>query len=93
MFGKTARQWRKETPILDGNIRDYATQEQLLVLSNLESLNSQFIKDGFSKEERLIKLNEAAITQMKSLIGNSSIKKLENIMENEGKNGGNNITR
>ena len=83
IFGKTARQWHKENSTLDGNIRDYATQEQLLILSNLESLNSQFIKDGLSKEERLTKLNETAITQMKSLIGNSSIKKLENIIKNE----------
>ncbi len=89
MFGKTAKQWHKENPTLDGNIRDHATQEQLLVLSNLENLNSQFIKDGFSKEERLRKLNEAAITQMKSLLGNSSIKRLENNLKDENKNGNN----
>ncbi|MCX6807433.1 MAG: KilA-N domain-containing protein [Patescibacteria group bacterium] len=85
IFGKTALQWRDENPLLDGNIRDYATQEQLLVLSNLENLNSQFIRDGFSKDERFRKLNEAAIIQMKSLLGSSLAKKLKNGLEEKGK--------
>ncbi len=76
MFGKTAKQWRGENSNLEDNIRDYATQEQLLVLANLESLNSQFIKDGLSKQERLKKLNKIAIEQMKSLLGSSAMKKL-----------------
>ena len=76
LFGKTAKQWRDENPDLNENIRDHATQEQLLVLANLENLNSQFIKDGLSKEDRLIKLNQIAIEQMKSLLGNH-LKKLQ----------------
>jgi len=61
----------------DGNIRDVATVEQLVVLVNLESLNSQYIKEGMSQNNRLIKLNKIAISQMESLLANSSIKKLE----------------
>lgn len=76
LFGKTAKQWRKENPASDGNIRDNSTKEQLLVLANLEILNSQFVKDGLSKAVRLKKLNEAAISQMTSLLKNSSVKKL-----------------
>jgi hypothetical protein len=73
IFGKTAKKWREENPKLEGNIRDYATQEQLLVLSNLESFNSQLVKDNLTKEERLKKLNKIAIEQMKSLLGVSLI--------------------
>jgi len=76
LFGKTAKQWRDENPKLDGNIRDYATLEQLLVLANLESLNAEFIKMGLKQSDRLIKLNQAAISQMKSLTSNTNIKKL-----------------
>jgi hypothetical protein len=86
MFGKTAKQWRSENPKLDGNIRDHATQEQLLVLSNLENLNSQFIKDGLSKTERLRKLNETAITQMKSLLNSPAMKKLKGDFEGKNEN-------
>jgi hypothetical protein len=77
LFGKTAKQWRKENPESEGNIRDYATQEQLLVLTNLEVINSQFLKEGIPKPERLKKLNEAAISQMTSLLRNNSVKKLK----------------
>lgn len=76
LFGKTAKQWRTENPNLEGNIRDYANQEQLLVMANLEVLNSQFVKEKLSKKERLHKLNEAAIEQMTALLKNSSVKKL-----------------
>jgi hypothetical protein len=65
MFGKTAGQWRKENPVKEGNIRDYSTIEQLLVLANLESLNAEFIRMQLPMSERLIKLNQTAITQMK----------------------------
>jgi len=68
MFGKTAKQWRADNSGLEGNIRDYATQEQLLVLANLESMNSQYISEGVSKEKRLEKLNKIAINQMESLL-------------------------
>lgn len=77
LFGKTARQWREENPEAEGNIRDHASLEQLVVLSNLESINAVMIHQGLQQAERLLQLNTVAITQMKSLIGNKSIKKLK----------------
>lgn len=77
LFWKTAKQWREENPDLEWNIRDYALQEQLLVLANLEVLNSQFVKEWITKEKRLKKLNEAAISQMTSLLKNTWVKKLK----------------
>ena len=67
MFGKTAREWRDENPDLKGNIRDYATINQLICLSNMENLNAVFINEGLSQSERLEKLNKIAIQQMKVL--------------------------
>ena len=67
MFGMTAKQWREANPELKGNIRDYATINELICLSNMESLNAVFIDEGFSQRERLIKLNQIAIQQMKVL--------------------------
>jgi hypothetical protein len=81
LFGKTAKEWRLENAELSGNIRDYATITQLIVMTNLESLNAEFIKQGLPQKDRLLKLNEIAIGQLNSLIGNSSIKKLENMAE------------
>ena len=77
LFGKTAKQWRDGNPDKEGNIRDYSTIEQLLVLANLESLNAEFIKMGLPQPERLVKLNQTAISQMKSLALNANIKKLK----------------
>ncbi len=68
LFGKTALQWRGENPNADGNIRDFATIEQLVVLSNLESINAMLIHQGFPQTERLAKLNQIAISQMNSLL-------------------------
>jgi hypothetical protein len=76
LFGKTALQWRNENPGKEGNIRDYCSLEQLLVLANMESLNAEFIRMQLSISERLIKLNKTAIAQMKSLIENPNIKRL-----------------
>ena len=76
LFGKTALQWRSENPEADGNIRDMATIEQLVVLSNLESINAVLIHQGLSQSERLLQLNQVAITQMKSLLGNTQLKRL-----------------
>jgi len=76
LFGKTAKEWREENSDFEGNIRDYATLEQLVVLSNMESYNSELIKQQISSDERLSKLNKIAIDQMKILISNKSIKKL-----------------
>ena len=67
MFGKTAKEWRTENPDLSGNIRDYATINQLICLSNMESLNAVFINEGLSQRERLEKLNKIAIQQMQVL--------------------------
>ncbi len=77
LFGKTAKQWRDENPTIKGNIRDEASIEQLVVLSNMESINAVFIQQGLVQAERLEKLNNMAIVQLKSLIGNSSMKKLK----------------
>jgi hypothetical protein len=76
LFGKTAGQWRRENPKADGNVRDHATLEQLVVLSNMESLNAVFIRQGLPQSERLIQLNQTAITQLTSLLGNQHIRKL-----------------
>ena len=72
MFGITAKQWREANPERDGNMRDHATIEQLLVLANMESLNAEFIHMGLSQGERLMKLNAIAIRQMKTLAANAS---------------------
>lgn len=76
LFGITAKQWRDTHPDDKGNIRDYATLEQLVVLSNMESINALLIEQGLSQGERLIQLNKVAITQMKSLVENKAIKRL-----------------
>jgi hypothetical protein len=93
LFGITAKEWREmqsirehqtktkiseqNNPDLNGNIRDYATLEQLVVLSNLESINALLIRQGLMQKERLIELNKVAITQMKSLLESNAMKKLK----------------
>ena len=76
LFGKTAQEWRTKNPDLKGNIRDFAILEQLVVLSNLESYNSELIKQKIPAENRLNQLNRTAIEQMRVLIENKSIKKI-----------------
>lgn len=76
LFGVTAQQWRKANPNKEGNVRDYSTLEQLLVLANLESMNAEFIRMGLQQGERLRKLNAIAIQQLKSLMGNPNLKQL-----------------
>jgi len=73
LFGKTAKQWRDENPGKSGNIRDEATIEQLVVLSNLESINSALIRQGLTQAERLQQLNTIAIIQMRSLLANDQL--------------------
>jgi hypothetical protein len=73
LFGQTAKTWRDQNSDKDGNIRDYATIEQLLVLANMESLNAEFIRMKLSQTERLEKLNLVAITQLKSLLGGKKL--------------------
>ena len=77
LFGITAKQWRDANPKAEGNIRDTATIEQLVILSNMESINAVLIHQGLAQSERLIQLNKIAITQMKSLLRNDNLKKLK----------------
>ena len=77
MFGMTAKQWREANPELKGNIRDYATINELICLSNMENINAVLINDGLPQGERLVKLNQIAIQQMQVLEGNSDRKLLK----------------
>lgn len=77
LFGMTAKQWRNENPKAEGNIRDNANIEQLVVMSNMESINAVLIHQGLSQSDRLEQLNKIAITQMKSLAGNKNLNKLK----------------
>ena len=77
MFGITAKEWRDANLDEKGNIRDCASLQQLIVLSNLESMNAELIKRGLSQSERLIQLNKMAIEQLRVLMNNTSMKKLE----------------
>lgn len=78
LFGITAKDWRKMNPDAKGNIRDTATIEQLIVLSNLESMNAVFIREGLSQSERLFRLNQIAIFQLQSL-WQESLKSIKNL--------------
>ena len=77
LFGLTAVEWKNLNKNKEGNMRDYSDVYQLICLANLETLNSEFIKMGLSQKERLLKLNEIAISQMKSLLTNNTVKKLK----------------
>ena len=77
LFGITAKQWREEYPNLEGNIRDYASINELICLANLENLNSVFINDKISQPKRLERLNRIAISQMK-ILNNSDNELQEN---------------
>jgi hypothetical protein len=77
LFGKTAKEWKEQNPEAKGNIRDDATIHQLIVLSNLESMNAELIKQELSQNKRLKFLNKMAIEQLTSLLGNTAIKKLQ----------------
>lgn len=77
LFGMRAKQWRDVNPKAEGNIRDSASIEQLVVLSNLESINAVLIHQGITQSQRLKQLNKIAITQMKSLLGNNNFKNLK----------------
>jgi len=77
LFGMTAKEWRDNNPDKKGNIRDSASLEQLVVLSNMESINALLIRQSLTQKKRLIQLNKVAITQMKSLLESNAIKKLK----------------
>ena len=75
LFGMTAKEWRTANPELKGNIRDYATINQLICLSNMENINAVFINEGMAQSDRLQKLNQIAIQQM-SVLENVENKKI-----------------
>ncbi len=77
LFNMTAKEWREQNLDKEGNIRDYSTIEQLIVLSNLESLNAEMIKQNIEPEQRLLNLNQIAIDQMKSILGDPALKRIE----------------
>lgn len=77
LFGKTAREWKERNPDATGNMRDGATIQQLIVLSNLESMNAELIKQGVPQNQRLVTLNKMAIEQMTSILGSVAIKQLQ----------------
>jgi hypothetical protein len=77
LFGMTAKQWREHKADKSGNIRDHATIQQLVVLSNLESINAMLLEQKLPQNERLIQLNRIAIVQMKSLLANVHLSQLE----------------
>ena len=79
LFGMTAKEWRDNNPDLDGNMRDFANILQLVILSNLENLNAEMIKQGIEQKDRLQRLNEIAKNQYTILQGNNSIKKVEDL--------------
>lgn len=76
MFGMTAKMWREQHPELKGNIRDYASINELICLSNMENLNAVFMDQGIPQGERLVKLNQIGIQQMKVLEGDNNERKL-----------------
>ena len=77
LFGKTAKQWKDENPDLSGNMRDYASINELICLSNMENINAVLINDGISQRDRLTKLNKIAIQQMNVLNENNNRKFLK----------------
>ena len=78
LFGVTANEWRMKNSDKGGNMRDYATLEQLVVLSNMESINALLIKQGLSQGDRLVELNQVAISQLTSLLDSTHTRKLSN---------------
>lgn len=79
LFGLTAEQWKNNNPRFDGNMRDHATLEQLVVLRNMESINGLLIQQNISASERILQLNQVAISQIKSLLTAKGIKILKNL--------------
>ncbi len=77
LFGKTAKQWRDENPGNKGNLRDEANAAQLVCLANLETLNAHFIHQGLAQSERLTLLNQTAIVQMKLLLADAGVQRLQ----------------
>lgn len=81
LFGLTAKQWREANPDLEGNMREHATVEQLLVLANIEGMNAEFIHMGLAQGDRLKRLNQIAIRQMGTLAAHTAVRRLEGPQE------------
>jgi hypothetical protein len=79
LFGMTAKEWRQANPEAKGNIRDEASLQQLIVLSNMESLNAEFIRQGLPQKERLLRLNASAKQMMRSLLDSASVERLKQL--------------
>ena len=79
LFGMTAKEWRDQHPAAVGNIRDAATLQQLIVLSNLESINAELIRQGLPQAERLVRLNASAKQMMHSLLGDTRVDELKKL--------------
>lgn len=77
LFGLTAKEWREQNSDAKGNMRDEAAIQQLIVLSNMESMNAELIKQGIPQNQRIVILNKMAIEQMNAILGSSEIKKLK----------------
>ena len=77
LFGMTAKEWKDKNPNLDGNMRDFANILQLVILSNLENINSEFIEQGMNQKQRLERLNDIAKKQIEILENNNGIKRIE----------------
>lgn len=81
LFGKTAKQWRAENPKRKGNMRDYATIEQLLVMTNLEAVNALLLEQGLPQRERLEQLRKMAVRQLETLTGSAGVQKLNELQD------------
>ena len=81
LFGITAKEWKKEHPNLDGNIRDYTDLIHLVILNNLENINAELIKLKISQNERLIKLNKSARRQLQIIKENNNVKELTSLQK------------
>ena len=81
LFGKTAKQWRAENPKRKGNMRDYATIEQLLVMTNLEAVNAVLLEQGLPQRERLEQLRKMAVRQLETLTGSAGARKLNELQD------------
>ena len=81
LFGKTAKQWRAENSKRKGNMRDYATIEQLLVMTNLEAVNALLLEQGLPQRERLEQLRKMAVRQLETLTGSAGARKLNELQD------------
>lgn len=79
LFGKTAKEWREENPGQKGNIRDFASIEQLIVLVNLENMNAHLINQGLGQKQRLIELNRIARSQLQAFLGSETVQKIKGL--------------